>query len=291
MIELARCAYIQRRENVIALGNSGTGKTHVALGLGLAACQRGMAVSFTAAGLALIVAAWYQWRVGRYAAQGRAGFGGAGRRHAVHLAGRGDHHAPGGGQGVLSGAAGHRNHAGHGPRREALHLEVRRRGLDFEAARQQGRCHNHEERLTADALSHSQVEPTATWPPRRMREAPAGATEAGWSGVIGAGDRTAGSSREGAAEPVFIGDDTLGADPPVNRNDGRVPSATAQGVEEVVEPGLDANFDMGKVGGNALNEANGEVALLADGVRDVEEELPAGHWIDGHDSRGLGVSR
>ena len=64
VIELARCAYIQRRENVIALGNSGTGKTHVALGLGLAACQRGMAVGFTAAGLALIVAAWYQWRVG-----------------------------------------------------------------------------------------------------------------------------------------------------------------------------------------------------------------------------------
>ena len=28
-----------RRENVIALGNSGTGKTHVALALGLAACQ------------------------------------------------------------------------------------------------------------------------------------------------------------------------------------------------------------------------------------------------------------
>ena len=29
------------------LGNSGTGKTHVALGLGLAACQRGMSVGFT----------------------------------------------------------------------------------------------------------------------------------------------------------------------------------------------------------------------------------------------------
>ena len=40
------------RENVIAVGNSGTGKTHVALGLGLAACQRGMPVAFTtAAGL------------------------------------------------------------------------------------------------------------------------------------------------------------------------------------------------------------------------------------------------
>ena len=44
VMELARCEYIHRRENVIALGNSGTGKTHMALGLGLAACQRGMSV-------------------------------------------------------------------------------------------------------------------------------------------------------------------------------------------------------------------------------------------------------
>ena len=49
--ELARYEYIERRENVIAVGNSGTGKTHVALGQGLAACQRGMSVGFTAAGL------------------------------------------------------------------------------------------------------------------------------------------------------------------------------------------------------------------------------------------------
>ena len=36
----------------LALGNSGTGKTHVALALGLAACQRGFSVTFaTAAGL------------------------------------------------------------------------------------------------------------------------------------------------------------------------------------------------------------------------------------------------
>ena len=52
VMELARCEYVQRRENVIAVGNSGTGKTHAALGLGLAACQRGMSVGFTtAAGL------------------------------------------------------------------------------------------------------------------------------------------------------------------------------------------------------------------------------------------------
>ena len=49
VMELARCEYIQRRENIIAVGNSGTGKTHVALGLGLAACQRGMSVGFTTA--------------------------------------------------------------------------------------------------------------------------------------------------------------------------------------------------------------------------------------------------
>ena len=52
VMQLARCEYIERRENVIAAGNSGAGKTHVVLGLGLAACQIGMSVGFTtAAGL------------------------------------------------------------------------------------------------------------------------------------------------------------------------------------------------------------------------------------------------
>ena len=49
VLELARGEYIDRRENVIALGNSGTGKTHIALGLGLAACQKGLSVGFTTA--------------------------------------------------------------------------------------------------------------------------------------------------------------------------------------------------------------------------------------------------
>ena len=49
VLDLARCGYILRRENVIALGNSGTGKTHVALALGLAACQKGFTVAFTTA--------------------------------------------------------------------------------------------------------------------------------------------------------------------------------------------------------------------------------------------------
>ena len=49
VLDLARCDYITRRENVIALGNSGTGKTHTALALGLAACQKGLSVGFTTA--------------------------------------------------------------------------------------------------------------------------------------------------------------------------------------------------------------------------------------------------
>ena len=49
VLELARCEWIERRENVIALGPSGTGKTHAALGLGLAACQKGLSVGFTTA--------------------------------------------------------------------------------------------------------------------------------------------------------------------------------------------------------------------------------------------------
>ena len=49
VLELARCEWIDRRENVIALGPSGTGKTHIALGLGLYACQKGLSVGFVTA--------------------------------------------------------------------------------------------------------------------------------------------------------------------------------------------------------------------------------------------------
>ena len=49
VMELARCDYISRNENIIAVGNSGTGKTHIGLGLGLAACQKGLAVGFITA--------------------------------------------------------------------------------------------------------------------------------------------------------------------------------------------------------------------------------------------------
>jgi DNA replication protein DnaC len=52
VLELTRCEFLLRRENILLLGNSGTGKTHLALALGLAACQRGHRVRFiTAAAL------------------------------------------------------------------------------------------------------------------------------------------------------------------------------------------------------------------------------------------------
>ena len=49
VLELARGEFIDRRENVLALGNSGTGETHLALALEMAACQGGYRVRFTTA--------------------------------------------------------------------------------------------------------------------------------------------------------------------------------------------------------------------------------------------------
>ncbi len=49
VLDLARCEFVERRENVVALGPSGVGKTHVAIGLGLAACRRGVKTRFATA--------------------------------------------------------------------------------------------------------------------------------------------------------------------------------------------------------------------------------------------------
>jgi len=49
VLDLARCDFVARRENVIALGPSGTGKTHAVCGIGLAACQRGVKTRFATA--------------------------------------------------------------------------------------------------------------------------------------------------------------------------------------------------------------------------------------------------
>ena len=44
--ELARCEYIDKRENVILVGNPGTGKSHLATALAAAACAKGYRVRF-----------------------------------------------------------------------------------------------------------------------------------------------------------------------------------------------------------------------------------------------------
>jgi DNA replication protein DnaC len=52
VLELARGEWIEQRSNVCLLGSPGTGKTHVATALGLAACRQGKRVRFfTAAAL------------------------------------------------------------------------------------------------------------------------------------------------------------------------------------------------------------------------------------------------
>jgi DNA replication protein DnaC len=52
VLMLARGEYLERRENVALIGSIGTGKTHIAIALGLAACEQGRRVRFyTAAGL------------------------------------------------------------------------------------------------------------------------------------------------------------------------------------------------------------------------------------------------
>jgi DNA replication protein DnaC len=52
VLDLARGEYIERREPVIFIGNPGLGKSHLALGLALAACRQRRRVRFwTAAGL------------------------------------------------------------------------------------------------------------------------------------------------------------------------------------------------------------------------------------------------
>lgn len=52
VLKLAQCEYIRQHENVILVGNSGIGKTHIATALAYEACRKGYKVKFyTAAGL------------------------------------------------------------------------------------------------------------------------------------------------------------------------------------------------------------------------------------------------
>ncbi|NLM22105.1 MAG: ATP-binding protein [Peptococcaceae bacterium] len=47
--QLASCDFIRNRQNVLMIGNPGSGKTHLSIALGLRACQAGFRVKFTTA--------------------------------------------------------------------------------------------------------------------------------------------------------------------------------------------------------------------------------------------------
>jgi DNA replication protein DnaC len=49
VMDLLRGDYLEKAENILALGNAGTGKTHLAIALGLEACQKGHSVLFKTA--------------------------------------------------------------------------------------------------------------------------------------------------------------------------------------------------------------------------------------------------
>lgn len=50
--ELASCDFVSDRQNIVMIGNPGTGKTHLSIALGIRACMQGMNVKFyTAANL------------------------------------------------------------------------------------------------------------------------------------------------------------------------------------------------------------------------------------------------
>lgn len=67
VLKLMKGEYIQKKENIILVGNSGVGKTHIATALGYEACRQGLKVKFyTAAGLINeLVAAQQEYRLNK----------------------------------------------------------------------------------------------------------------------------------------------------------------------------------------------------------------------------------
>ena len=49
ILDFGNCEFIEKAQNIIMLGNAGTGKTHLAVALGVAACQKNISVHFTSA--------------------------------------------------------------------------------------------------------------------------------------------------------------------------------------------------------------------------------------------------
>lgn len=67
VLKLMQGDYIRKKENIILVGNSGVGKTHIAIALGYEACRQGFKVKFyTAAGLINeLLAAQQEYRLSR----------------------------------------------------------------------------------------------------------------------------------------------------------------------------------------------------------------------------------
>lgn len=67
VLKLMQGNYIQKKENIIFVGGSGVGKTHIAIALGYEACRQGLRVKFyTAAGLINeLLAAQQEYRLNR----------------------------------------------------------------------------------------------------------------------------------------------------------------------------------------------------------------------------------
>jgi DNA replication protein DnaC len=67
LLKLMKGEYIQKKENIILVGNSGVGKTHIATALGYEACRQGLRVKFyTVAGLINeLIAAQQEYRLNK----------------------------------------------------------------------------------------------------------------------------------------------------------------------------------------------------------------------------------
>ncbi len=67
VLKLAKGEYIQKKQNILLIGNSGVGKTHIASALGYEACRQGKKVKFyTAAGIINeLVAAQQEYRLNK----------------------------------------------------------------------------------------------------------------------------------------------------------------------------------------------------------------------------------
>jgi DNA replication protein DnaC len=74
VVQLAEGHFIRARENVVLVGNPGVGKTHLAIGLGRAACERGYRVAFRGVPMLVneLLAAQQEYRVNKLLRQLRS---------------------------------------------------------------------------------------------------------------------------------------------------------------------------------------------------------------------------